>query len=576
VPAKDVVIRGAGVLVVAGVLIGGGSYVIQDGGGGDEVTANVFVDDATGSANCVRSASLIEFDAADDVNAVCTDGARTGGDGSVTAWENACWAATAGDVVAVKNGTYTAHNTNGAIMESNHDCSDGSGAAYNPNWEEQGSAQASLANWVRYVPADDPQEINWGGSGNGADVNAKFFQADYHIIFDGIDWRTSIFTNYGGEAPGGRAQNLIFRGTEEDPADVYGIQIIGSKNIMFQHVDIGPSIQCGKDNDANVPDAMECRSDNTEWWEAKFATLGTAEPGCDGDTTSICGGWFAYGGAAWTETYVHEGGAGDYDDIRFEHVINHDQQTRGTGGGFHPGCLFNFLDGGVNTYHNLVLDHYVCERATGATLQLLDSGVTIQNSVFTCQVAVVGQADTPWDDCLVAGSPAGLTCRDYDTGDGDGIGACDTTHLIVRYNAFLAEPGTNALLLPDQTIDGGDFGTHSTTNIIANYFNAAIQCSVPGVTYNANTFANGATTCGTNATSLGSGDPLTDSSITTPGNSYLQTGTALDVTADGSPAFPTLNPTTLNTACSCDHYTLDHDFQDDARSSTSTKPGPDG
>jgi hypothetical protein len=35
VSAKDVVIRGAGVLVVAGVLIGGGSYIVDEGGGGD-------------------------------------------------------------------------------------------------------------------------------------------------------------------------------------------------------------------------------------------------------------------------------------------------------------------------------------------------------------------------------------------------------------------------------------------------------------------------------------------------------------------------------------------------------------
>jgi hypothetical protein len=59
VSAKDVVIRGAGVLVVAGVLIGGGSYVIGDGG----ATANIWVDSNGGT--CVDNASLTAYVDAD-------------------------------------------------------------------------------------------------------------------------------------------------------------------------------------------------------------------------------------------------------------------------------------------------------------------------------------------------------------------------------------------------------------------------------------------------------------------------------------------------------------------------------
>lgn len=75
----DVVIRGAGVLVVAGVLAAGGSYVVGGGGGSD--TANAFV---AASGSCTRQASLVSLATAeangwtcgtlDAANDVCQNG----------------------------------------------------------------------------------------------------------------------------------------------------------------------------------------------------------------------------------------------------------------------------------------------------------------------------------------------------------------------------------------------------------------------------------------------------------------------------------------------------------------------
>jgi hypothetical protein len=73
VSAKDVVIRGAGVLVVAGVLIGGGAYVVGDGG----ATANLWVGAA---GTCTDEATPIAYDAAkacdtlDAANDTCDNG----------------------------------------------------------------------------------------------------------------------------------------------------------------------------------------------------------------------------------------------------------------------------------------------------------------------------------------------------------------------------------------------------------------------------------------------------------------------------------------------------------------------
>jgi hypothetical protein len=83
----DVVIRGAGVVVVAGVLAAGGAYVVNEGGGGS--TANIWVDLDGGSCS---DAALREYP----------------NDGTECTLDAAHDAADNGDVIRVKDGsTYT-------------------------------------------------------------------------------------------------------------------------------------------------------------------------------------------------------------------------------------------------------------------------------------------------------------------------------------------------------------------------------------------------------------------------------------------------------------------------------------
>jgi len=91
----DAVIRGAGVVVVAGVLAGGGAYVINEVGGGDPGEAQAFVNEIVTGDTCTRSNTPVTFAEAEAANHLC---------GSLqAAWD----VAAAGDLVIVQGGSYS-------------------------------------------------------------------------------------------------------------------------------------------------------------------------------------------------------------------------------------------------------------------------------------------------------------------------------------------------------------------------------------------------------------------------------------------------------------------------------------
>jgi hypothetical protein len=525
-------------------------------GGGSEATANLFAVASGGSPNCTRSSTLKNYADAVTAGAVCGPGVRTS-NGSIngTGFGNACHAATGGDKVAVRNGAYAQNPANGYLFDGNLDCSDGTGADYNPNWEEQGVSQGSLANWVTFVPGESPAAITFTVG------SMTIPRGNYHMIWEGIDVNTGIRFNSGGETPGQRAENIIMRGSSSsNRATIYGIQVTGSKNILFQHIDNGPSNQCAK-NDSNVPVAWRCNPSGP-WFEAQYANFGTTTSSCNmqNGNHTLCGGFWANGGSEWAELYVHDGGAGAYQNIRFEDFINHDQQSiQDSTVAAHPGCLMTYDTGNATTSsHNMVLDGYVCERATGATIQLADSGVTIQNSTFGCQVQSLQNSGGIWDGTCVA---AAFGYGQKNPGSGGG------TNVLIRYNYF--GPGSNGLTI--NTSATGNFQDVTNFRVIGNVFAGGVTCGVTGVTYANNAFVNGVSTCGIPAQSLSAGDPVVNSSYDTPDNLYKLKGPTIDARADGSPAISTINPTSLGA-----DYQLGWDIDREARSSTATRPGVDG
>jgi hypothetical protein len=536
----------------------GGVVIAQEEGGGAAFEANAFVVASGGSPSCVRSASLIEYADAAGVNAVCGPGNGNVGF-TTTGFDNACDITNAGDIVGVKNGDYNQPISNGYVMGAGEDCAPGA-SDYNPNWEEQGVSDptSNLTSWTTFMPADDTPDIMFEPRG------MVLAAGNYHMIWKNIDINTGLYFNTGGGST--RLQNVIVRGNSAaDRANVHGIQIIGSKNVLLLHLDYGPSTQCGKAADANVPDAYEC-DPNADTFESQYANRGTTAPGCTTTDPTNCGGFHWNGASEWVELYIHDINSSlPFENVRLEDVINHDQQSKQDGSGLHPGCLMTWDFGDfITTAHNLVLDHYRCERTTAATTQIAASGVTIQNSVIGCKIQSLQNSGGLWDG----------TCTGAALGIGQKLDASRSpTNILIRYITLIGggQP-------PMQLSAGGAFDTFSNTRVVGNLFFGNPTCGTAGVTYSTNTYTNGSTSCESDgtATVLGAGDPIVDSSYDTANNLYVLEGEAFDPSADGSPALTNLNPTTKNTACGCTDYTLDHDFEGDARSSTATKPGADG
>ena len=245
-----------------------------------------------------------------------------------------------------------------------------------------------------------------------------------------------------------------------------------------------------------------------------------------------------------------------YENVRVHHFYFHDSNTRFSGLGVHPGCFMMDTNFSGVAKHNLVFDHLVCERVATVGIQLGDSGVTFQNSVFSCPVYGLDQS-TPngkWDQCAPSQYQVGNSCRT------DMAPGCVVSNVVFRYNVFIG--GSTGLLF--QTKTSGPYGTFSNVSVVGNVFGASLTCGMPGISYDANTFLNGVGTCGTNATSLGAGDPFVQSSTSSPGNSWSAVS-LLDAHPDGSPTLPTI-------ALGNGDLNLDHDADGAPRSAT-TRPG---
>jgi hypothetical protein len=591
VTAHDVVIRGAGVLAVAGVLIGGGTYVVGGGGGGPEtITANLFLvppSSSDGSTSCVRSSTELEYDDAVAANAVCDGNGTTS-----TSWDVACKAATAGDSVGVMPGTYD-YVTGGnylrggpqstGVNASDYDCSGGSGVDYDPNWREKGDAEASLANWVHFKPGVDCEgdpNIDFALSTDSG--RPSFASANWHIIIGSIPGDT---TTPGGEcfnfnrtiflhdrnsslsASNVRPSNIMFRGkSPSERMQMYGMELRGPKNVLFENIDYGPNVICAA-NDANATPAYWRCDPNGAYFESVYATNGTNDPGCTPATAAgSCAGTNSGGGAdEFAEPFFHGGTCcGIYTNLRLQTFQLHDGNARGNGAEVHPGCfMFDGVAGtGGLSAHNLVMDGVSCERQV-IGVQSQDAGVTVQNSYFGC--AVVDLPNTSpqgeWDEC----ASAQPSVRLYSRGD---LGGGPISNTLYRYNVFFGTNSASALLV---TTPDAVFGTYSNVRIVANMFVGAgglSGCSISGVTCANNAFFT-ASTAGTSAQTL-SCDPTVDSDQSTSDHLWRET-TQLDPRLSGaSCGLSALNPSSLGT-----DYQLGFDIDGTARGASSTMPGVD-
>jgi hypothetical protein len=574
VTAHDVIIRGAGVLAVAGVLIGGGTDVVGGGGGGGEaVTANLFAvppASADGTTTCVRSATLKTYADALTANAVCK------GSTNYTSWEKACAAATGGDIVGVMPGAYAPAVPGqdwflgGDLLGAGGDCSDGAGADYDPNYEEKGNAPASLTNWVTFVPGDTSgcPNISLTRPGNMG-------YGDWHLRFVGgcFNFNRTIVLNHGGSVSG-EMSNIHFEGTSaSDTMDMYGLEVKGCENCMFKHIDYGPNVQCAA-NDANATPAYFRCDPSGPYFEAPFATVGTNAPGCTPAVTPLCAGYYPGGSPAgnyeFVEPYFHQDSSGLYANLRLEDFHVHDGQAKGTGVGVHPGCfMFDGNQGAQGVAaHNFVMDNVSCERQV-IGVQASDGGFTLQNSYLGCPVQDLAQTTGDWDNCS-ASYEWGIGCINQSPPNPTTTPGCTQQNVLIRYNVFFPVSGGTGVLANTTTSVGlqTSFGAYSNVRIIGNIFMSPLSgCGNAGITCANNSFWN-VSTAGSSPTTL-SCDPTVDSDHSNS-NTWSET-TLLDPRLSGaSCSVPTLDPSSLGV-----DYQLGHTIDRGARSTTATRPGTD-
>jgi hypothetical protein len=382
VTAHDVVIRGAGVLAVAGVLIGGGTYVVGDGGG-DPFTANVYLASSGGSSGCTRSATPLEYD--DAAGHICNT------------FDVACSAATGGDIIGVKDGAHAVDApARRAVLMDNGDCSDGAGANTNPN------GSSIPASWVSFQCADGaetPRSVEvaasaMGTAGGSMDINAKL-----HAEFKGRCFYFPIINMGLGDA------TLTSQYVRFDDVQFQGFQCLGCQDVAFLNAEHGPAIFCGQDG-GPVAEQYECNPSGP-YWESRWAAR------ADGNVDLV-----------GMEMYLHQNsGAIGAANISYINVYSHDIQTK-ENVGWHPGCLQ------TEKLTGLLIDRSRFERCAIEPILLNDPFTlvdsTIQNSMIGCNTDGTDNAGGTYDQ-IASGSQ-----KTIDNGG-------NMNNVLIRYNTLCTQ-----------------------------------------------------------------------------------------------------------------------------------------
>lgn len=193
-PRKDIVIRGAGVLVVAGVLAGGGSYVIG-GGEGEAATANAWVN--TSAQTCARSSSPETFASAQAAGRLCGT------------FDAAYTVANPGDLVLIADGSYEDQVMNGPAKSAGAQITfraANDGAVVVDSLDLIGMNQATFEDFIVSDPEAD--DLCCANNTKMVDLN----NVD-NLIFDNVD----VNRNYN-EADGigvsGDVNDLVWRNSD--------------------------------------------------------------------------------------------------------------------------------------------------------------------------------------------------------------------------------------------------------------------------------------------------------------------------------------------------------------------------
>jgi hypothetical protein len=172
VPRRDIVIRGAGVLIVAGVLAGGGAYIVNEGG---TLEANAFINtDVTGDT-CTRSATPVTFEEAEAANDLCGT------------FDVAHAAAENGDLILIRDGDYEDQVMNGPAKAA--------GAQITFRAQNDGAVTVDSLDLtdVTQITFEDFTVTDPDFAGPASNKMVDLVRAD-DLVFDGVDinraWET--------------------------------------------------------------------------------------------------------------------------------------------------------------------------------------------------------------------------------------------------------------------------------------------------------------------------------------------------------------------------------------------------
>ncbi len=415
---------------------------------GGTLSANLWVVASGGSDTCARVSTATTFASA------------TAGSKCKSFWK-ACTAATAGDIVGVTDGNYpaVAATTGGPLPNGDdgfgNDCSDGSGADYNPNWAEQGVAQGSLSNWVTFRCADDENQ-------DGVVMGAGHFRVNANIharIYGGCFHFSDVLLNYQGETSRGAA-NLILEGkTNRMLVDAYASY--GAKNIMLKLWESGPWTTCAG---AGEGEAAAATCSASVPWENKYRNRSTGNHDMEG------GGQIP----KFSQNSAYKTLNARSEDAYIHDLMSRDGQAPPPD--WHGGCgMAQFNKGsnpdGTNSSqaHNIVVDRTRCERVMVFGFFIEDAdGVTYQNSVEGCPADLMqNNGYTIWNDCVPAQPSFSIKSS---------TGGWTPTNILVRYNSFYS-----AIIM-------GGYGSYSNVRVIGNV--AANGGCEAGVTFDRNAWTN--------------------------------------------------------------------------------------
>jgi hypothetical protein len=353
---------GLAMAVVAGGIILGGIVVTPPGGDGEAATANVHVA-LTGDTSCPRSSTPITYEDAVAAGSVCNT------------WQLGCVAAQGGDSVLVQPGEYDP-----AIQRFiTSDCAS-PGSPASVNWNTSPYADLSRAtDWVTFK-CDGARNSVYSTRGGFT------IKANAHVIVDGGEdkcfyLRGAVQFGEGGDATL-TSQNFALYRVHQD-----GIRNWGAQNTLILDSEIGPSVKCGKEGDAEVDDFMECDS-SQPYWEAQYADYGTPTSSCPTVVTA-CGGSSAV--TAMEPIIGVNTGQIVPTGSRMENNWIHDQQTKGVVP-WHPGCLLVFGFPNGTAANSFVYTRNLCERIAVQQVQLeKGDGSTISNNWFGIPLGVPEQ-----------------------------------------------------------------------------------------------------------------------------------------------------------------------------------------